>query len=70
VVSDAQFLFELFRQSASVGVVQPDVERCKPAKHGLADPAGGYHSHVHPLEVVGVCDAVGDIPPPVGRPLV
>ena len=70
MVGDAQFVFDLFRQSTSVGVVQPDVERCQPAQHGLADAAGGDHTDVHALEVIGVLDAVGDIPASVGDPFV
>jgi len=70
VVGDAQFVFDLFRQSPGVGVMQADIEGGQAAQHGLADAAGGDHPYVHALDVVGVCDAVGDIPASVGRPLV
>src|SRR5277367_4243092 len=50
--------------------MQVDVERRHPPQHGSADAAGGDHADVHALDVVGVFDAVGDIPAAVRRPLV
>lgn len=70
VEGQAQLLLDLARQLALVGVVEADAEGLEAAQHGLADAAGGDDADVHALQVVGVRDAVGDVPAALGRDLV
>ena len=68
VVGEAQLALDLGRQAVLVGVVQPHVERLQPPQHGRADPPGGDRADLHPLQVVGARDAVGDVPAAVEHP--
>ena len=48
----AKLLLDLGGEAVPVGVVQADVERLQPAKHGRPDASRRDSADLHPLEVV------------------
>jgi len=65
-----EFALHLGRQAVSLAVVQLHVEGSQTAEHGEADPASGEDPDIHAFEVVGPLHAVGDVPAPLGDPVV
>lgn len=67
---DAKVFLDCLGQAVAVGVMQCDVERPQPAQHRAADPARADGSDLHPLDIVGARDTVGDIPAAIDDQLV
>ena len=70
VIGQVQLLLDLGRQAVAVRVVQLDVKGLQAAQNGGADAPGGHSAHVHPFEVVGAGDGVGNVPAATHHPAV
>jgi hypothetical protein len=65
-----QLLFNVLRQSVTIGVVELDVEGLQPLQDRQANPPSRHSPRVHPLQVIGTGDAIGYVPAPLQHPLV
>src|SRR6202020_3047777 len=59
---EIEFLFDRFRQSMPIEIVQMHVEGLEATQHCETDPASSDGSDMHSLDVVGTRDAIRDVP--------
>src|SRR5271165_4590891 len=68
--SKVQLLLDRVGEPVPIVIVKMHVEGLQAAEHGEADTAGGDGADMHALDIVGPCDAVGDVPAALHNPLI